>query len=156
MFPTSWTPLLCLSNTFIFIFSPSPSLCCSGDQDSPVPDMTGAGSGEWRFRLCVLQIKAVMCQIRKYYTCIINNLCLLLSCIFRGPGPAWRDGHWGGGEVSYLSGRPGRRRARHARQLLPRLLSQMPPHVGRGNAPCCYIKFPVVYLLTYVLLILVC
>lgn len=56
-------------------------------------------------------------------------------CLLRRPGPAWWDGRRGHGEVSNLSGRPVRRRARHARQLLPRLLPQLPPHMGRGEAP---------------------
>lgn len=38
--------------------------------------------------------------------------------------------------MSYLPERPVWKRARHARQLLPRLLPQMPRHVGRGDAQC--------------------
>lgn len=92
-------------------------------------------SSQWVYFLLIL-----LWFINNLKTCVC--VCLL-PCVFRRPGPARWDGCWGGGEVSYLPGRPGWRRARHARQLLPRLLPQMPPHMGRGDTQCCYLKFRV-------------
>lgn len=56
----------------------------------------------------------------------------VIACMVRWPGSVRWDRRRGGGEVSDMSGCPACRGTRHARQLLSRLLPQMPPHVGRG------------------------
>lgn len=59
----------------------------------------------------------------------------IIACVCRWPGSIRWDRRRGGGEVSDMSGCSACGGTRHARQLLSRLLPQMPPHVGRGITP---------------------